>query len=212
VVGRTLIAAIVDKGAGRGAVVHQERTIADEHGRILAVVSHASFCRGDGGLETSDPEPDPLPSVPDEPPHTVCELPTVPQAALIYRLSGDRNPLHAEPAVATRAGFPRPILHGPATFGVAGHAILRTCCDYDPSRLRAIACRFSAPVYPGETLRTEMWLRDGRVQFRSQVPGRGGAVLDRGVAEILSNQPGARGVDQQRHAWPLDMLPSIIRG
>jgi acyl dehydratase len=184
VVGRTRVTAIVDKGA-RGAIVYQERTVSDESGQTLAVVSQASFCRGDGGLSASDPEPEAPPVTPDEPPDLVCDLPTMPQAALLYRLSGDRNPLHAEPAAAARSGFPQPILHGLATYGVAGHAILRACCDYDPTRLRGIACRFSAPVYPGETIRTELWQRDGHVHFRSRVPERGVIVLDRGLAELV---------------------------
>jgi acyl dehydratase len=104
--------------------------------------------------------------------------------ALIYRLSADPNPLHADPAVAKAAGFPRPILHGLGTFGVAGHAILKRLCGYDPARLTAIAGRFSAPVFPGETIRTEMW-RDGNVvSFRSTVAARGAIVLNNGRAEI----------------------------
>ena len=184
VVGRTRIAAIVDKGPGRGAVVYQERTVSDEAGTLLATISHVNFCRADGGLAASDPEPEPPPAVPDEPPDEMCDLPTLPQSALIYRLSGDRNPLHGEPAAAAAAGFPRPILHGLATYGVAGHAILRTCCDYDPAAVRSIACRFSAPVFPGETVRTELWRRDGTVRFRARVLERDAVVLDRGVAEI----------------------------
>ena len=185
VVGRTRVTDIVDKGAERGAIVYSERMIADQAGRTLATVSQANFCRGDGGLSTSDPEPEAPPSVPDGAPDAVCELPTVAQAALIYRLSGDRNPLHAEPATAARSGFPRPILHGLATYGVVGHAILRTWCDYDPSRLRGIACRFTAPVFPGETIRTEMWLREARVHFRSRVVERNAIVLDRGVVDMV---------------------------
>jgi acyl dehydratase len=114
----------------------------------------------------------------------VCDLPTLPQAALIYRLSGDYNPLHADPAYAHKAGFDRPILHGRCTFGVAGHAILRTLCGYQPARLVSMEGRFSAPVYPGETIRTEMW-RDGNVvSFRATVPKRGLTVLNNGKAEI----------------------------
>ncbi len=90
-------------------------------------------------------------------PICTCDLPTLPQAALIYRLSGDYNPLHADPAVAAAAGFRQPILHGLCTYGVAGHALLKTLCGYDPARLRRMDVRFSAPVYPGETIRTEIW-------------------------------------------------------
>ena len=93
-------------------------------------------------------------------PDAVCDFGTRPEMALIYRLSGDYNPLHAEPAAAKAAGFDRPILHGLGTFGVSGHALLKTMCGYDPARLKSFSCRFSAPVFPGETIRTEMW-RDG---------------------------------------------------
>jgi acyl dehydratase len=122
--------------------------------------------------------------IPDTAPQHACDLPTLPQAALIYRLSGDYNPLHADPAYAQRAGFSMPILHGRCTFSIAGHAILKTLCGYDPARFVSMEGRFSAPVYPGETIRTEMW-RDGNlISFRASVPARGVTVLDNGKAEI----------------------------
>ncbi|MGP1679679.1 MAG: MaoC family dehydratase, partial [Burkholderiales bacterium] len=110
--------------------------------------------------------------------------PTLPQAALIYRLCADPNPLHAEPAVAKAAGFARPILHGLCSYGVAGHAILKTFCGYDPAKFTGLALRFSAPVFPGETIRTEMWNRGGRILFRSRVLERDVVVLNNGVATI----------------------------
>ena len=98
--------------------------------------------------------------------------------ALIYRLSGDVNPLHVDPDFAKAAGFPRPMLHGLATFGVAGHALLKALCGYDPARLTAMAGRFSAPVFPGETIRTEIW-RDGNVvSFRARVMERDVVAID----------------------------------
>jgi acyl dehydratase len=181
---QTRVKAVVDKGAERGSMVYQERTVTDASGRLLATLEQTTFCRGDGGLEKSDESPPPPTLTPDEPPDVTCDLPTLPQAALLYRLSGDLNPLHADPAVAEAAGFPRPILHGLATFGVGGHAILRTCCDYDPSRLRSLFTRFSAPVFPGETIRAEMWRRDGTVLFRARVLERDTVVLSSGSAEI----------------------------
>jgi acyl dehydratase len=186
VVGRTRVAAIVDKGQGRGAVVYQERTIEDYRGTLLATAMQAMFCRGDGGLNSSDPEPEALPPVPESRPDEACELNTALQAALIYRLSGDHNPLHVDPAAAALAGFPRPILHGLSTYGVAGHAVLRTVCDYDTSRLLSIGCRFSAPVFPGDAIKTELWIRGSRVHFRSVVEARSAVVLDRGVAEVAA--------------------------
>ena len=106
---------------------------------------------------------------------------------MIYRLCADLNPLHADPAVAHAAGFDRPILHGLATYGVAGHAILKTCCDYDPARLKSLGLRFSSPVFPGETIRTEIWRDGGIVSFRSTVPARGVTVLNNGRAEITKS-------------------------
>jgi acyl dehydratase len=124
--------------------------------------------------------------VPERAPDAVCDLPTRPEMALIYRWNADMNPLHADPEIATAAGFPRPILHGLATFGVAGHAILKTMCGYDPSRFKGIAGRFSAPVYPGETIRTEMWQDGSTVSFRARVVERNLVVLNNGKAEILT--------------------------
>ncbi len=125
--------------------------------------------------------------MPDRAPDASCELRTLPQAALIYRLSGDYNPLHADPAVAAGGGFDKPILHGLCTYGVAGHAILRTLCGYDGSKLRRLDARFSSPVFPGETIRTDMWNEGpGRAAFRCHVVERNVMVLDNGRAEFAA--------------------------
>ena len=104
--------------------------------------------------------------------------------ALIYRLSGDVNPLHVDPEFALAAGYPRPILHGLGTFGVAGHALLKAVCGYDPARLTAIAGRFSAPVFPGETIRTEIWREGGMVSFRARALERDVIAINNGRAEV----------------------------
>ena len=157
VVGRTRVTEIIDKGAGKGALVYSQRALLDrDSGERIATVTQTTFCRGDGGFggpAREAPTPHPVPA---RTPDLVCDRPTRPEAALIYRLSGDPNPLHAEPAVAQAAGFPRPILHGLASFGIACHGILKCLCDHDPGRLKAISARYSAPVFPGETIRTEM--------------------------------------------------------
>jgi acyl dehydratase len=185
VIGRMRVKAIVDKGRDKGALVIQERSIVDKaSGILLATLDHATFCRGDGGFGKGDEAPPPPPAVPEGAPDASCDLPTLPQAALIYRLCADRNPLHAEPAVAKAAGFSRPILHGLCTYGVAGHAILRTFCNYEPEKLSGLSVRFSAPVYPGETIRTEMWRRGGTIVFRSRALERDVVVLNNGVATI----------------------------
>jgi acyl dehydratase len=108
----------------------------------------------------------------------------MPNAALIYRLSGDYNPLHADPEVARAAGFPRPILHGLCSLGVAGHALLKTIAAYDPARFKSMRLRFTAPVSPGETIRTEMWIDGPHVSFRARLRERDVVVLDNGFAEI----------------------------
>ena len=99
-------------------------------------------------------------------------------------MSGDYNPLHADPEVARSVGFDRPILHGLCTFGIAGHAILRTCCDYDPDRILSTSVRFTAPVFPGETIRTEMWNVEDGLSFRSRTLERDTMVLGSGWVEF----------------------------
>lgn len=193
VIGSMRVTGIVDKGRDKGAILVQERTLRDKAtGELLATLEHLTFCRGDGGFSEQpgngprggDPAPAAKPATPDTAPDLVCDLPTMPQAALIYRLCADLNPLHADPKVARAAGFPKPILHGLASFGVAGHAIVKTCCDYDPTRLKSIGLRFSGPVFPGETLRTEIWRQGGRIQFRARSLERDVVVLSHGVAEV----------------------------
>jgi acyl dehydratase len=185
VIGRQRIVEVIDKGAGKGALVLSEREVTDKtSGELIATVTQTSFCRADGGFggpPREAPVPHPMPT---RAPDAVCDLKTRPEAALIYRLSGDRNPLHAEPAVAKQAGYPRPIMHGLGNFGIAGHAVLKTMCGYEPGRLVSFACRFSAPVFPGETIRTEMW-RDGAVvSFRSRVVERDAIAINNGRAEV----------------------------
>ena len=185
VTGQTRIIDAIDKGPGKGALVISRREVRDKaSGDLYATITQTTFARGDGGFG-GPPRPSPVPhALPDRAADVVCDLPTRPEMALIYRWNADMNPLHADPDIARKAGFPRPILHGLATFGVAGHAILKTMCDYDPARFKSIAGRFSAPVYPGETIRTEMW-RDGPVvSFRARLVERDVIALNNGRAEI----------------------------
>jgi acyl dehydratase len=187
VVGRMRVTAVVDKGRDKGALVVTRREVHDKATDVLlATVEHVTFCRGDGGCGGDDELPPALSAVPKTGPQWSCELPTLPQAALIYRLSSDYNPLHADPEIAVAAGFAKPIMHGLGTYGVAAHALLRTLCDYDPARLTRFDCRFSAPFYPGERLVTDMWKDGGKVQFQSRSAERGVVVLANGAAEIVS--------------------------
>jgi len=185
-VGCTVIEEIVDKGAGKGALLYSRRDVRDkETGELLASLRSTSFLRGDGGFGGPSGPTRPAHALPERAPDLVCDIATLPQAALIYRLSGDYNPLHADPEIAAMAGFPRPILHGLCTFGVAGHALLRTLCGYDPTRLRRMEARFSAPVFPGETVRTEIWREgQGRAGFRCRVLARDAVVINNGLAEF----------------------------
>jgi acyl dehydratase len=185
VVGRTRVVEIIDKGAGKSAHVYSARDLIEAaSGERIATVTQTTVCRGDGGFGGPPRAAPAAHPIPGRAPDLVCDRPTRPEAALIYRLSGDPNPLHADPAVARAAGFPRPILHGLASFGIACHGILKCLCEHDPARLRAISGRYSAPVFPGETIRTEMW-RDGTmVSFRARVLERDVIALDNGRCEL----------------------------
>jgi len=184
VIGMTRVLDVIDKGE-KGALVFSQRELRDKaSGDLLCRLAATTVLRADGGFGgPSGPVPAPHP-IPDRPADESCALPTLPQAALIYRLSGDRNPLHVDPGLAERAGFPRPILHGLCTFGVVGHALLRTVCDYEPRRLTSLKGRFTAPVFPGETIVTEIWREDATISFRARVKERDKVVLDHGKATV----------------------------
>lgn len=180
---KTKVTRIIDKGADKGALIYLERAIQDEQGE-LATVRVVNFARGNGGCG-GDMGPQPVPHiVPEGPPQTSFETHIDPRSALFYRLSGDPNPLHVDPDMAAAAGFERPILHGLCSFGIATRALLASYCDYDPGRLKAIRLRFSKPVYPGETMRVEMWRSGETVSFRARVADRDVIALDHGRAEI----------------------------
>jgi acyl dehydratase len=187
IIGRDRVTDIIDKGEGRGALVYSERVLMDKGtGAKLATINQTTFCRGDGGFGGPQRAQPPVHAIPSRAADFVCDLPTLPQAALIYRLSGDYNPLHADPVVARDAGFDRPILHGLATFGIAGHAILRSVCAYRPEMLRSFKVRFTAPVIPGETFRTEIW-RDGNiVSFQVRCLERDVLAISNGRVELGS--------------------------
>jgi acyl dehydratase len=194
VVAHNRVMSITDKGAGRGAIAVIKREIKEQSsGELLAEVVHGSFLRGDGGYSEasaegpapSDPGPPALPAPPAGAPHLEVELATLEQQALIYRLSGDYNPLHADPEVALAAGFKRPILHGLCTYGMAAHAVLRAVTNYDAARIRAFAVRFTSPVLPGETIRFQLWERDSSsFHLRARIDARDVIVLNNGVVDL----------------------------
>ena len=186
VIGRLRIDEIIDKGPGRGALMYTTREVLDAaSGDLLCSITSTSFLRGDGGFGG--------PTGPIRQPHAVPE--TAPDlhfdwslgrhAALLYRLNGDWNPVHTDPKVATQAGFAQPILHGLASYGVAGWSLANLLCGGDAARITRLDLRFTSPVYPGETLRTEVWrLESGGAAFRVRVPARDVTVLNNGRVEL----------------------------
>lgn len=171
------VTGIWDKGSG--ALVTSEAVAVDAAtGEVLVTTTSSVFIRGEGGFggERGPSEPWRLPErAPDE--RVVYE--TRPEQALLYRLSGDRNPLHSSPTVAARVGFPRPILHGLATYGFTGRALLHALCGSDPARFGAMRARFSRPVLPGQALVVSIWAGgDGAVFQTSTVEGE--VVVDHG--------------------------------
>jgi acyl dehydratase len=189
-VARNRVHSLTDKGAGKGALaVVLRELLLQETGEVLAESRNVTFLRGDGGFSevsgVCDPGPAPLPAVPERAADLEVAYATLPQAALIYRLSGDYNPLHADPDFSARAGYDHPILHGLCTYGMAARAVIEKVLDFNASRLRRIAVRFTSPVWPGETVRYEIW-RDGtqRVHLRATVDARKVVVLNNGLAEF----------------------------
>jgi len=169
-----------DKGKDKGAVVVNETVWTDEAGEKVATLTGSTFARGDGGFGgPSDGAPQPHPT-PTRAPGLSLDFQTRADQALLYRLNGDRNPLHADPEVARRAGFDRPILHGLCTYGITCRAILAGITNYDPDVIASHEARFSAPVFPGDLITVDLW-RDGKtVSFEARVKARGATVIKNG--------------------------------
>lgn len=184
VVGYNRITQIIDKGKDKGALLYIERDIIEKSsGNLLATLSQTLVLRGNGGFNGPKVGAPPLHTIPDRQPDTVTEVLVEPRAALIYRLSGDYNPIHADPELAAKAGFKKPIFQGLGSFGMVAVEVLKNICAYDPRRLQSISARFSAPVYPGDTLRTEIWADSAEISFRASVPERS-TVIDNGQARL----------------------------
>jgi acyl dehydratase len=170
------IAAVHDKG--RAALVTVVTEARDTAGKSLFTTTSRLYLRGEGGWG-GDRGPSTGAWVPERDPDATVTQATSRQQALIYRLSGDRNPLHSDPAFAVRAGFDRPILHGLATFGFAGRALLQAVCGGDPDRFAAMRARFTAPVVPGDELTTDIWYDGPDARFQTR-RGDGTVVLGSG--------------------------------
>ena len=169
-----------DKG-DKGAVIYNETVLADaKTGEKIATLTGSTFARGDGNFGgPSDGAPEPH-EVPTRAPDLSVDIATKPDQALIYRLSGDRNPLHSDPRIAAAAGFPRPILHGLCTYGVTCRAVLQEYCDFDPTKIKSHQVRFSSPVFPGETITVDLWKDGDVVSFEARVKSRGVTVVKNG--------------------------------
>jgi len=179
---RPKIANVFDKG--KGALIELSAETVDEGGDVVFVNTFGAFVRGEGGFG-GEKGPAPGNEPPDRAPDKVVEMKTLPQQAAVYRLSGDINPLHIDPAIATMAGFEKPILHGLCTFGYAGRAILKEYCGNDPEKFKSVKVRFSRHVFPGETIVTEMWDEGGgKIIFQVKTAERGEVAISNAAVEI----------------------------
>jgi acyl dehydratase len=183
VVGETTVTGLADKGPGKAAMVRATKEVRTLGGQLLAESIETWVLRGAGGFGGERDLPgDVLPPVPDRLPDFEIALPTSRAQAATYRLSGDRNPLHIDPAMAQGAGFERPILHGLSTMGLVGRAIIHACCGGVARQLGEIGLRFSAPVYPGDTIRTLIWREGSALHFRADAGETPRRVIDNGFA------------------------------
>ncbi|PAU86086.1 3-alpha,7-alpha,12-alpha-trihydroxy-5-beta-cholest-24-enoyl-CoA hydratase [Pseudomonas sp. WN033] len=185
VIGKSRIVDIIDKGADKGALITYERRILElDSCEPLCTITQTMIARGDGGFGGPQKTSAKPPSPPNRAPDHVVDLTTPGDMALLYRLNGDWNPLHADPDVARQAGFEKPILHGLATWGVAVRAIMQAVCDYDNTRIASIFGRFTAPAYPGETFRVGIWNQGNEVFFRVTALEREVIVINNGRVEL----------------------------
>lgn len=182
--GRTIGA--YDKGKDKGAVIVNETVWTDEKGEKVATLTGSTFARGDGGFGgPSEGQPEPH-TIPSRKADLSVDISTREDQALLYRLNGDRNPLHSDPDSAKRSGFPRPILHGLCTYGITCRAVLQAITGYDPDQILSHQARFSAPVFPGDVITVDLW-KDGRnISFEARVAARNATVIKNGLTVLRS--------------------------
>lgn len=180
--GRTV--GVWDKGKEKGAVIVNESVWTDEKGEKVATLTGSTFARGDGGFGgPSEGQPEPH-EVPSRKPDLSVDISTRPDQALLYRLNGDRNPLHSDPESARRSGFPRPILHGLCTYGITCRAVLQAITDFDPEQIYSHQARFSAPVFPGDTITVDLWKDAKNISFEARVKDRNATVIKNGLTVL----------------------------
>lgn len=187
-IGQVRILGLEDKGAGKGALMYTERSLTDAtSGVVYAKIRRTSFLRGNGGFGGQYGQVFRPQTAPEGTPDQVITLPVQPNQALLYRWNGDHNPLHYDPDTAAKAGFRQPILHGLCTLGMAAQALLGALAGWDASRLRGLSARFTAVVYPGETLAVEIWNSGA---FRVRVIERDVIVLNNGLMRLSEANQG----------------------
>lgn len=175
---------MVDKGEKGAIITVTTEGRAPDTGEALFRVDHVIFARADGGFGGPAKSVFVPHVLPERAPEIVHVTHTRPDEALLYRLNGDRNPLHAHPDFARKGGFDRPILHGMCSYGIACRAVLASVCDYDVARMKTFDARFTSPVYPGETIHTDIWVDGGTVSFRSRIEARGIVSINNGRSLI----------------------------
>lgn len=164
------VVAVQDKGAEKGALIVYAVDLSDAPDQVFASATTTLMARGDGGFDGPKVlDADAPPTRPQRDPDAIVHLKTQPGQALLYRLSGEMNPLHADPEIARAAGFERPILQGPCTFGMTLRAVLEAWPELSPLDLRSHEVRFAAPLYPGDTLSVRLWRNDGEIHFEADV-------------------------------------------
>jgi acyl dehydratase len=175
---------IWDKGKDRGAVIVLRRDLIDPESRVtIARIRSTLMLRNNGGFGGSNENAPRAMPMPDTEPDGWVDMPTRPEQALLYRLSGDLNPLHSNPTIAELAGFPKPILMGLCSFAIAGRGLIAELAGGNPKQLAGLRARFTGVVFPGETIRIEYWrLGDSEIAFRGRIADRDATVMDGGRA------------------------------
>ena len=176
---------VYDRGPAKGLLIETDTRVRLKDGTALFDVHNLYFARGDGGIGSPAILHNTTQPMSERAPDLVRVTQTLPWHALMYRLTGDRNVIHADPDIARQMGFKAPILHGSGTLGIACREVLAGVCDYDPTRMKSFGTRFSSIVYPGDRIETDIWVDANQVRFRCRVPERNAVVLDHGECDIV---------------------------